>query len=193
MTKALIVVDVQRDFCEGGSLAVEGGNKVAQDITKHIAKKRDDYEIVIATRDSHIDPGDHFAETLGVEPDYKNTWPTHCVKGGFGWEFNPFLLLPSDTAIFDKGEYSPAYSGFEGTLGLKKDLTVSLNEFLKSSEINTLDICGIATDYCVLQTAIDALANGYNVNILSNLIAAVNPETGAKALETMQVNGAVLA
>src|ERR671916_2246441 len=111
MTRALLVVDVQIDFCEGGSLAVAGGADVAAAISEHVRAHAGDYAHVVATRDHHIDPGGHFAE----HPDFLETWPAHCVVGTGGEELHEALNRERLEAIFDKGEYAAAYSGFQGT------------------------------------------------------------------------------
>lgn len=108
--KALIIVDVQNDFCEGGSLAVEGGAAVATAISDHVTAHRSDYAHIVATRDFHLDPGAHFSD----EPDYVDTWPPHCVIGTPGADFHPNLALAPIEAVFSKGRESAAYSGFEG-------------------------------------------------------------------------------
>src|ERR671912_329525 len=110
MTRALLVVDVQNDFCEGGSLAVAGGTAVAAAITEHVRTAGGDYAHVVATRDHHVDPGGHFAE----QPDFLETWPPHCVAGTDGAELHPRLDREPIEAVFDKGERAAAYSGFEG-------------------------------------------------------------------------------
>ena len=111
-TRALIVVDVQNDFCEGGSLAVTGGALVAQRVAEHIAAHHQEYAAVVATADWHIDPGSHFSD----HPDYVDSWPVHCVAGHDGADFHPGFQPALDhvEAIFRKGEFSAAYSGFEG-------------------------------------------------------------------------------
>lgn len=152
MHRALIVVDVQNDFCEGGSLAVSGGADVAAAITDLIGQTTAGYRHVVATRDHHIDPGNHFS----TRPDYEHTWPVHCVAGtegvGFHPNFAPAVASGSIDAVFDKGAYSGAYSGFEGA----DENNVSLAEWLKAREVTEVDVVGIATDHCVRATALDA-------------------------------------
>ncbi|MGH3620988.1 MAG: isochorismatase family protein [Sciscionella sp.] len=111
MSSALIVVDVQNDFCEGGSLAVAGGAALAVAISRFVAGRTGDYDHVVATRDYHIDPGDHFSD----EPDYVTSWPVHCVAGTPGASFHPELDVAGIQSVFSKGQYSHGYSGFEGT------------------------------------------------------------------------------
>src|SRR6476661_7354569 len=140
MTRALIVVDVQNDFCEGGSLAVAGGAAVAAAITEYVRTTAGDYAHVVATRDHHIDPGAHFAE----HPDFVDTWPAHCVAGTAGAMFHPALDTDQIEAVFTKGEYAAAYSGFEGNAG-----GVSLTAWLRMREVSDVDILGLTTDHCV--------------------------------------------
>jgi nicotinamidase/pyrazinamidase len=165
--RALIVVDVQNDFCEGGSLAVAGGAQVAADISAYLASNPD-YHLVVATRDAHIDPGAHFSDT----PDFIDSWPPHCVVGTPGRELHPNLTFRAFDGIFDKGNYEAAYSGFEG----ENSNGVGLDEFLAESGVTDLDVCGIATDYCVRATAEDAALLGYVTTVLTDLIAAVAPD-----------------
>ena len=180
--KALVVVDVQNDFCEGGSLAVAGGASVAAGISTLLATA--DYPIVVATRDAHQDPGDHFSAT----PDYVDHWPPHCVVGTAGAEFHPNLDTATVDAIFDKGAHRAAYSGFEGadTNG------TSLADWLREHEVDAIDVVGIATDHCVRATALDAAANGFDAAVLLELTAGVAPGTVAAALEQMRSAGVTL-
>jgi nicotinamidase/pyrazinamidase len=180
--KALVIVDVQRDFCEGGSLAVSGGAGVAKRITQHLGDHADDYDVIVATRDYHIDPGPHFSD----EPDFRDSWPRHCVAGTPGIEFHPDLDTSRVDAIFDKGQYAPAYSGFEGQTPDGHRLA----EYLRSRGIEHLDVVGIATDYCVRHTTLDALKEGFEVTVLSDLIAGVASGTSEAALKEMQGAGA---
>lgn len=166
MTKALIVVDVQNDFCEGGSLAVAGGADVATAIGE-LLRSDHGYDLVLATRDHHIDPGSHFSDT----PDYVDSWPPHCVVGTPGVELHPNLGDPEFDAVFDKGEYTAAYSGFEGFAEGK-----SLGDYLATAHVTAVDVCGIATDYCVRATALDAAVAGLETTVLADLTAAVSPD-----------------
>ncbi len=165
--RALIVVDVQRDFCEGGSLAVAGGAAVAARIAD-LLNGDHSYDHVVATRDHHIDPGNHFAAT----PDYVDSWPPHCEDGTPGVEFHDALTFRDFGAVFDKGEYAAAYSGFEGT---SADGT-GLADWLRAHDVEQVDVCGIATDYCVRATALDAADQGFATTVLLDLTAAVAPE-----------------
>jgi nicotinamidase/pyrazinamidase len=165
MTKALIVVDVQNDFCESGSLAVIGGARVAVDVAELIAGHT--YETVVATRDHHIDPGAHFSE----HPDFIDSWPPHCVVGTPGEELHAPLTAAMFSEVFFKGEYAAAYSGFEGVSASG----VGLGDWLRQVGVDAVDVCGIATDYCVRATALDAAAEGFSVTVLEGLTAAVAP------------------
>ncbi|MFI5427697.1 isochorismatase family protein [Aeromicrobium sp. UC242_57] len=166
MSTALIVVDVQNDFCEGGSLAVAGGAQVAQDVAGLIASGG--YETVVATRDHHIDPGSHFSDS----PDFVDSWPRHCVVGTDGRLLHEPLEPSMFAETFFKGEYAAAYSGFEGASASG----VSLGDWLRDAGVDTVDVCGIATDYCVRATALDAAAEGFAVRVLTGLTAAVSAE-----------------
>lgn len=167
MTRALIVVDVQRDFCEGGSLAVRGGVEVAAQISDRLAGDHP-YATVVATRDHHIDPGAHFA----ADPDFVDSWPPHCVVGTSGVEFHDALTFRDFGAVFDKGEYAAAYSGFEGRTAAGETLA----DWLKERGVDQVEVCGIATDYCVRATALDAARAGLSTTVLLGLTAAVAPD-----------------
>jgi nicotinamidase/pyrazinamidase len=174
VTRALIVVDVQNDFCEGGSLAVPGGAGVAAAISEHLAAHRDDYGHVVATRDYHVQPGSHFAD----QPDYVDSWPPHCVVGTNGAAFHPGLDMAPIEAVFSKGAYAAAYSGFEGA---NADGT-SLGAWLRSAGVDAVDVVGIATDHCVRATALDATREGFDTRVLLDLTAGVAPATTDKAM-----------
>jgi nicotinamidase/pyrazinamidase len=180
MTRALIVVDVQNDFCEGGSLAVAGGAAVAAAITEHVRTAVGDYAHVVATRDHHIDPGAHFAE----RPDFRDSWPAHCVVGTGGVELHPALDRAPLEAIFDKGEHAAAYSGFEGAAD-----GVPLADWLRERGVSAVDVVGIATDHCVRATALDAVREGFATRVLIDLTAAVAEETARIALEQFSAAG----
>ena len=182
MSRALIVVDVQNDFCEGGSLAVAGGAEAAASITRLLADDHG-YDYVVATRDHHIDPGSHFSD----EPDFVDSWPPHCVVGTPGAEFHPNLGFRDFDAIFDKGEYEAAYSGFEGADHSAND--IGMKDFLNSKDITEVDVVGIATDHCVRATAQDALEAGFDVSILVNHTAAVTPENVPGLIEQWEQMG----
>ncbi|MCD0451382.1 isochorismatase family protein [Actinocorallia sp. API 0066] len=184
MSRALIIVDVQNDFCEGGSLAVDGGAGVAAAISAHVAGHAGDYAHIVATRDFHLDPGDHFAE----EPDYAATWPPHCVIGTAGADFHPALALGPVEAVFSKGRTSAAYSGFEGAT----DDGTPLGPWLTARGVTSVDVVGIATDHCVRATAVDAAHAGLATTVLLNLTAGVAPDTTDRALTLMRTEGITL-
>jgi len=181
--RALVVVDVQNDFCEGGSLAVTGGAKAASDISAYLAGKPS-YDFVVATRDAHIDPGAHFSDT----PDFVDSWPRHCVVGTPGQDFHPDLTFRAFDGVFDKGNYEAAYSGFEGSNADGREL----DEFLAESGVTDIDVCGIATDYCVRATAQDAAMLGYVTTVLADLTAAVAPDRLEAAWEALAESGVAL-
>ncbi len=183
MTRALIVVDVQNDFCEGGSLAVAGGAAVAAAITEHTRTAARDYAHVVATRDHHIDPGSHFAE----QPDFLETWPAHCVVGTGGVDLHPALDRGPIEAVFDKGEYAAAYSGFEASSG-----GTALADWLRERAVTAVDVVGNATDHCVRATALDAVGNGFATRVLLNLTAGVSEGTTDAALEQLRTAGVEL-
>jgi nicotinamidase/pyrazinamidase len=183
MTRALILVDVQNDFCEGGSLAVAGGAAVAGEISEALAADARGWDHVVATRDHHVDPGAHFAP----DPDYVDSWPAHCVVGTGGVELHPNLTTDRVEAVFDKGEYAAAYSGFEGTSG-----GTTLVDWLRARDVDEVDVVGIATDYCVRATALDAARNGFATTVLLDLTAGVAPETTARALLELNEAGVSL-
>ncbi|MFI7550323.1 isochorismatase family protein [Micromonospora sediminimaris] len=181
MSNALIIVDVQKDFCEGGSLAVAGGAGVAAGISRLLAAEPDRWDHVVATKDYHIDPGTHFADS----PDYVSTWPRHCVVGTPGSEFHPELATDRIEAIFHKGEYAAAYSGFEG----RADDGEGLAEWLRQRGVERVDVVGIATDHCVRATALDAAQEGFATTVLLDLTAAVAPDTTDIALRAFEGAG----
>jgi nicotinamidase/pyrazinamidase len=182
MSRALVVVDVQNDFCEGGSLAVAGGAAVAAAISAHVRDAG--YAHVVATRDHHIDPGGHFAE----HPDYLETWPVHCVVGTGGVELHPHLDRSSLEAVFDKGEHAAAYSGFEG-----RSDGVPLADWLRARDVDAVDVVGIATDHCVRATALDAVAAGFATRVLLPLTAGVAEASTEAALDQLRTAGVELA
>ena len=163
---ALVVVDVQNDFCEGGSLAVVGGAQVAADVADLIASGT--YDLVVATRDHHIDPGSHFSDS----PDFVDSWPRHCVVGTEGELLHAPLTPELFAETFFKGEYEAAYSGFEGSTASGTRLA----DWLRDAGVDTIDVCGIATDHCVRATALDGARAGFTVRVLAALTAAVTPE-----------------
>ncbi|ROQ68668.1 nicotinamidase/pyrazinamidase [Streptomyces sp. 840.1] len=189
MHRALIVVDVQNDFCEGGSLAVAGGADVAAAITDLIGEAQPGYRHVVATRDHHIAPGDHFSSA----PDFEHSWPPHCVAGtegvGFHPNFAPAVASGAIDAVFDKGAYAAAYSGFEGL----DENGVGLAEWLRDRGVDSVDVVGIATDHCVRATALDAAREGFTTHVLLDLTAGVAPATTERALAELREAGVALA
>jgi nicotinamidase/pyrazinamidase len=180
--RALIIVDVQNDFCEGGSLAVTGAGAVVRAINALLAGNHG-YAHVVATKDYHVNPGAHFAD----RPDFVDTWPRHCVAGTAGADFHPELNIAPVEAVFHKGAYTAAYSGFEGAT----DHT-SLTDWLRARGVDEVDIAGIATDYCVRQTAADATKAGFKTRVLVDLTAGVAPASTAEALDEMRGRGVEL-
>jgi nicotinamidase/pyrazinamidase len=172
MSSAIIVVDVQRDFCEGGSLAVTGGAEVARRITARLAEGGFDH--VVATRDHHVDPGPHFS----AEPDFVDSWPVHCVVGTDGVDLHPDFDPARVEAVFDKGEHAAAYSGFEGHSAGGE----ALRDWLADRDVREVEVCGIATDHCVRATALDAARAGFATTVRADLTAGVAAATTTKAL-----------
>lgn len=174
MSTALIVVDVQNDFCEGGALAVAGGAGVAARISEHLAGGG--YQHVVATRDYHVDPGEHFSDT----PDFVRSWPAHCVAGSPGASFHPELDVSPISAVISKGAYSSGYSGFEGS---------TLTGWLREHDVDSVHLVGIATDHCVRASAVDAAAAGFTTTVLLDLTAGVAQDTVDSALAEMRQAG----
>lgn len=185
MSRALLIVDVQNDFTEGGALAVEGGDAVAAAVTAFLSAHAADYEVIIASRDWHDADGDnggHFAE----EPDFVDSWPVHCVAGTEGAEYDPLLSTDAVTHHVRKGQGRPAYSMFEGVT----DAGETVGEVLNGAGVLSADVVGIATDYCVRASALDAIAHGVRVRVLTDLIAGVAPESSEAALAELAHAGA---
>lgn len=183
MIRTLIVVDVQVDFCEGGSLAVTGGNATAERIAGLLAGEHG-YDTVVATRDWHIEPGRHFCE----QPDFGTSWPVHCVAETPGAAFHPALSEAPYHAVFSKGQYDDGYSGFDGVDGRLRPLSA----YLRGLDVTDVDVAGIATDHCVRATALDAAHLGWRVRVLSGYVAGVSEATTAAALEDLRAAGATL-
>jgi nicotinamidase/pyrazinamidase len=189
MARALLVIDVQNDFTEGGALGVDGGAAAAEAITDYLRAHPDRYEVVFASRDWHHgddDNGGHFA--TDAEPDFVTTWPPHCVGGTPGAEYHPALDASLVDVHVKKGQGVPAYSIFEGTT----DDGASFPAELDRLGVTDVDVVGIATDYCVRASALDALAAGRRVTVLEDLVAAVDPVTGAQALVDLASAGAAV-
>ena len=175
MSRALIIVDVQNDFCEGGSLPVGGGAAVAKGISLVLDKAGDRWEHVVATKDYHVDPGAHFSD----HPDFVDTWPAHCVAGSTGSEFHPELATDRIEAVFHKGAHQAAYSGFEGRTADGETLA----GWLRGRGVTEVEVVGIATDHCVRATALDAAAEGFATTVLLELTAGVARASTDAALE----------
>lgn len=195
MGRALVLVDIQNDFCEGGSMGVEGGGAVASRAAERILADRPggghghrDYDAVVLTADWHHDPGEHWA-TDG-DPDFATSWPVHCAADTPGADFHPALgpALGHVDEVFRKGMHDAAYSGFEGVAA--GDGRSGLADWLRRRGVTHLDIGGIATDYCVRATVLDALGEGFAVRLLTDTIAGVAPETTEAALAEMRAGGA---
>ena len=185
-TRALFIVDVQNDFTEGGALGVEGGAAVAAGITRYLAQHPHRYDQVFASRDWHDadnDNGGHFATTNA--PDFVTTWPVHCVAGTTGADYHPALNTSAVTVGVRKGQGRPAYSIFEGVTDDGEPLPQRLNEL----GVTEIDVVGIATDYCVLASALDAVSTGRVVRVLDDLVAGVAPASTSLALERLEAAG----
>lgn len=187
MSRALLIVDVQNDFTEGGALAVAGGDAVAQGVTAFLAAHAAEYDVIIASRDWHDAEGDnggHFSES----PDFVDSWPVHCVAGTEGAAYDPLLVVDAVTHHVRKGQGMPAYSMFEGTT--EEGATAA--EALSGAGVLTADVVGIATDHCVRASALDAIAHGARVRILIDLVAGVGEESSREALAELAHAGAEL-
>ncbi|WP_255768295.1 isochorismatase family protein [Pseudarthrobacter sulfonivorans] len=206
MSRALIIVDVQNDFCEGGSLAVAGGAEVAGAISEYVDAHHREFDHIVATQDWHIDPGAHFSET----PDFKDSWPPHCVAGTRGAELHPDLDTEYIQAYFQKGQFTAAYSGFEGLLAPEDavptgdrqpgslpadadayapaDDAIGLDDWLQSHDVEDVVVVGIATDYCVMATALDAVQAGYSVTVIRSLTAGIAEDLD-DAVAEMELGG----
>ncbi len=185
--RALVVVDVQVDFVEGGSLGVEGGHAVAEAVTRHLGEHRDAYDLVVASRDWH-EPhgtnGGHFAEP-GQDPDFASTWPPHCLRDEDGSDYAPGLDTSAVDVHLRKGVGEPAYSAFEAV----DDDGRLLGDLLRDAGIEDVDVVGIATDHCVRATALDAVQEGFRTRVLLDLTAGVAQGTTQRALAEMRSAG----
>lgn len=187
MSKALFIVDVQNDFTEGGALGVTGGDAVAAAISRHLEAHADDYAVIVASRDWHDaenDNGGHFHP----EPDFIDSWPVHCVSGTAGAEYHPAFETDAVTHHVKKGQGEPAYSLFEGTT----DDGESVADLLEQRGVLEVDIAGLATDYCVRASALDAIEHGRRVRIYTDLVAGVAPGSSEAALAELAHAGAEL-
>ncbi|MED7931273.1 isochorismatase family protein [Nonomuraea sp. LP-02] len=188
MSRALIVVDVQKDFCEGGSVPVKGGADRAAAIADLLRRADGQYAFVVATRDHHIDPGAHFSDT----PDFQDSFPVHCVVGSEGGEFHPGFAPAVDSGhvdeVFYKGAHSASKSGFEGFTQEGERLSA----WLKARDVTDLDVVGIATDHCVKATALDGARAGFTVQVLLDYTAGVAADTTRTALDELRRAGVAL-
>lgn len=208
MSRALIIVDVQNDFCEGGALPVAGGAALAGEISEYVDAHHGQFDHIVATQDWHIDPGAHFSDT----PDFKDSWPPHCVAGTRGAELHPDLDTEYIQAYFQKGQFAAAYSGFEGLLAPEDAVptgerrpgalpgpageekfapdedAIGLDDWLQSHDVEDVVVVGIATDYCVMATALDAVQAGYSVTVLRSLTAGI-AEDLEDAVAEMELGG----
>ncbi len=184
MARALIVVDVQVDFCEGGSMGVAGGAATAAAISAHLSAEHGRYSHVVASRDYHEEPGAHFSS----DPDFVDSWPVHCLVGDPGAAFHPELDVAPLEEVFSKGRHTAAYSAFEGVSSSGATLTA----WLRGRDVDIIEICGIATDHCVRATALDAVREGFTTSVLLDLTAGVLPVTTDLALAEMSGAGVSL-
>lgn len=185
MTRALFIVDVQNDFTEHGALGVAGGDEVATRITRFLADHAGDYDIVVASRDWHHgddDNGGHFS----AQPDFVDSWPVHCVGGTYGADYDDNFDTAAVTHHLKKGQGKPAYSLFEGV----SDDGRTAADLLDEHGIRDIDVVGLATDYCVRASALDALRAGRHVRVFRDLVVGVHADSSAAALEEIAGEGA---
>lgn len=179
--RALVIVDVQPTFCEGGALGVEGGNAVAEKIADFVTDNASEYAFIVTTQDWHIKPGKHFSD----HPDFVDTWPPHGVAGTPEAELHEAIAsLPIDASV-KKGQYAAAYSGFEGT----DEDGETLEQLLREQEIDALDVVGIAESHCVKETAMDGVKLGWPVRVFSDLTVPVSEDLGVEARRDMDEAG----
>ena len=198
--KALIIVDVQPTFCEGGELGVEGGNAVAARIAEFVKSHRDDYAYIATTQDWHIEPGSHWSDN----PDFVDTWPIHGKAGSRNADLHPAIAALNIEHHFKKGQYSAAYSGFEGIednadriqtrdeVKAEAEAHHTLASALASADVTDVDVVGIAESHCVKETALDAVRLGYDVRVFLDLTVPVSEELGAAARLEMAREGVLL-
>ncbi|PCN49211.1 nicotinamidase [Curtobacterium sp. 'Ferrero'] len=189
MARALLVVDVQNDFTEGGALAVTGGAEVARRITVFLHEHAAEYDLIVASRDWHHgddDNGGHFAGSTG--PDFVDTWPVHCVADTPGAEYHPDFDTASVDVHVRKGQGVPAYSAFEGTT----PEGTTLGTLFEERDVREVDVVGIATDHCVRASALDALDGGAAVTVYEDLVVGVDPDRSAAALAEVRAAGGVV-
>jgi len=187
MARALFIVDVQNDFTEGGALGVTGGDAVAAGLTRYLGERASEYAAIVASRDWHDASGDNGGH-FSASPDFVDSWPVHCVAGTTGAEFDPGLDTSAVTHQLLKGQGKPDYSLFQGVTADGR----SAADLIRDCDLSEIDFAGIATDYCVRASALDALALGLRVRILRDLVAGVAPESSAAALAELAAAGAEL-
>ncbi len=188
MTRALFIVDVQNDFTEGGALGVVGGDAVATGITDFLAAHAGEYALIVASRDWHDADGDNGGHFAAGEPDFVDTWPRHCVAGTPGADYDPGFDTSAVTHHVKKGQGKPAYSLYEGVT----DDGETVADLLAAHGVMDVDVVGIATDYCVRASALDAIEHGRHVRVLTDLVAGVAPESSERALAELAHAGADL-
>lgn len=181
MARALLVIDVQNDFCEGGAMGVEGGAAVAAKISDYL--KGSKYDLVFASRDWHdanSTNSGHFA-ALGTEPNMTTNWPIHCVAETDGAQYHPNLSTEKIDIEIYKGQGTNGYSIFEGVDAAGKSFASLISE----SGVSEVDVVGIATDHCVLASALDSKKFGLKVRVISSLTAGVSPASTEAAIDEM--------
>lgn len=200
MEKALIIVDVQPTFCEGGELGVQGGNAVADRIAKYVSAHGDEYAYIATTQDWHIEPGSHWS----AHPDFVDTWPVHGKAGTPNAELHPAIAALHVGHHFKKGQYSPSYSGFEGyedntdAIPIREQVAMdmaagrTLADALRASGVTRVDVVGLAESHCVKETALDARKLGYEVHVIEDLTEPVSEESGERARCQMREAGIIL-
>lgn len=181
MANALLIVDVQPTFCEGGELPIDGGNACAERIAEFVELHNDDYDFIVTTQDWHIEPGEHFSR----EPDFVDTWPPHGVAGSDNAEVHRALSDVHVDYAVKKGQYEAAYSGFEGET---PDGTL-LEDVLRDEGIDSVDVVGLALSHCVKETALDARKLGARVRVFRDLTEPVSQELGENAVEELRAAG----
>ncbi|WEV71939.1 isochorismatase family protein [Bifidobacterium sp. ESL0790] len=199
--KALIIVDVQPTFCEGGELGVEGGTAVAERIAQYVKAHKGDYAYIATTQDWHIEPGSHFSD----HPDFVDSWPKHGVAGTPNAELMPQIAALGVEHHFKKGQYASAYSGFEG-IEDNTDRVQTRDEFaemqkdgktlaqgLKGANVDHIDVVGLAESHCVKETALDAKKLGYSVTVFEDMTEPVSKDQGVSARKQMSEAGIELA
>lgn len=185
--RALVVVDVQNDFITG-SLATDAGEQTAKAIREHLDTKAHTYDYILSTQDWHYSPGSHWSD----EPDYVNSWPKHCEANTWGAQLHSAIADFPFRESFYKGKFSAAYSGFEGVSTRRSNVTHKLERWLNQREVLALDVCGIATDYCVQATVLDAIELGYATTLLEHLCASVSEDTAERAISDMLRAGTIV-